>query len=151
MTNIDPKKTGGKIMRKQWLKSLTPQKAWDFFYGDEVERFISDFYVDGYTDITKMCQRFAQDFPGTDLGYFEQSELEYLAALIEQYIREYIEKIGGAYNLKIYTEEELDQMWLEETNDILEAIRSTEFTLKIAKNQHKRNQTLELAKNSREH
>ena len=98
-----------------------------------------------------MCQRFAQDFPGTDLGYFEQSELEYLAALIEQYIRNYIEKIGGAYNLKIYSEEELDEMWLEETNDILEAIRSTEFSLRILKNQHQRNQTLELAKDPHEH
>ena len=29
-------------MRKEWIKSLTPQKAWDFFYGDEVKRFISD-------------------------------------------------------------------------------------------------------------
>ncbi|MGI6588412.1 MAG: hypothetical protein ACOX2N_06540 [Peptococcia bacterium] len=117
-------------MRKQWLKSLTPQKAWDFFYGDEVERFISDFYADGYTDITKMCQRFSQDFPSTELGFFEQGELDYLAALIEQYIREYIEKIGGAYYLKIYSEEELDEMWLNETNELLELIRSAEYSLK---------------------
>ena len=109
-----------------------------FFYGDEVERFISDFYADGYTDIAKMCQRFTQDFPSTDLGFFEQKELDYLATLIEQYIRDYIVKIGGAYNLKIYSEEELDEMWLNETNELLELIRSTEFSLKIAKNQHKR-------------
>ena len=42
-------------------------------------------------------------------------------------------------------------MWLEETNDILEAIRSTEFSLRILKNQHQRNQTLELAKGPHEH
>jgi len=125
-------------MRKQWLKSLTPQKAWDFFYGDEVERFIYDFYVDGYTDIRKMCQRFAMEFPGTDLGYFEQNELEYLASLLEQYIQAYIEKKGGLYNLNIYTEEELDEMWLDETNELLEVIRSAEFKLKIAKNQRKK-------------
>ena len=124
-------------MRKQWIKSLTPQKAWDFFYGDEVERFISDFYVDGYTDIGKMCERFAMDFPGTDLGYFEQSELDYLADLIEQYIYAYIEKKGGLHNLNIYTEEDLDEMWLDETNELLEVIRSAEYTLKIAKNQRK--------------
>jgi hypothetical protein len=124
-------------MRKQWIKSLTPQKAWDFFYGDEVERFISDFYVDGYTNIREMCQRFAIDFPSTDLGYFEQSELEYLANLIEQYIHAYIDKKGGLHNLKIYSEEELDEMWLEETNKLLELMRSTEHTLRIAKNQRR--------------
>ena len=107
----------------QLLKKLTPEQAWDVFVTDanSVEKFISEFLADDRydldaTDYKEMCQIFVKDIPVEYERPFDQKNLDYIAGLLEQHMSNYTEEKGGIFNLKLYTEEELDEMWKAETS-----------------------------------
>jgi hypothetical protein len=104
-----------KMNRKQ-IKHLNPKTAWEYFALYGVEEFVSDFLADTRYDIAKtdykiMCQLYVKDFPWLFNQLFLQEELDHIAGLLEQYIKDYIEDIGGVENLQLLTEEEMDELW----------------------------------------
>lgn len=104
----------------KWTKKLMPQQVWNYYYPDTVDKFISDMEVGGITDITAMCKRFAQDIPWLEKRPINQEDIDQIAKLLEQHIRQHIEKIGGRDKLTKYTKEELEQEWQHEVQITLD-------------------------------
>lgn len=107
----------------KWIKSMTPEQAWNEFVADSVEKFLSDFRSEGYTDIEAACIRYAADVPFIYRRPFRQSQLDHIANLLKQYIDAYLHKKGGIDKIRLYTDEELDLMDELETQELLEFYR----------------------------
>jgi len=108
------------------FKNLTPRQAFYKYSVTTVERpvefFLSNFIQDGYTNLTAMCQTYAREVIESEHGLATTEEIAHLAKLFEQYIRDYVKKIGGVTKLKLYTEEECDAIFEREARATLEAV-----------------------------
>ena len=76
----------------KWIKSMTPEQAWNEFVTDSVEMFLSNFRSEGYTDIEAACIRYAADIPIIYRRPFLQSQLITLC-LLKRYIDAYLHKV----------------------------------------------------------
>lgn len=110
------------------FKNLTPRQAFYKYSVTNVERpvefFLSNFILDGYTDLTAMCKTYAREVIEAEHGLATTEEIAHLAELFEQYIRDYVKKIGGVSKLKLYTEEECDAIFEREAKATLDAVYS---------------------------
>jgi len=101
-------------MRKMF-KNLTPGQAFCKYVGLDVEKpvefFLSNFIYDGYTDLTAMCRRYAAEAVEIEDGLATTEEIAHVAELLEKYIRDYVKKIGGLSKIKLYTEEECNEIF----------------------------------------
>ena len=101
-------------MRKVF-KNLTPVQAFrkyaDVGMEKPVEFFLSNFIHEGYTDLTAMCRKYAPEAIEIEHGLATTEEIAHVAELIEKYIRDYVKKIGGESRIKLYTEEECNEMF----------------------------------------
>jgi hypothetical protein len=108
------------------FKRLTPRQAfYKYAYtGEErpVEFFLSNFIQDGYTDLTAMCKTYAREAVEIEHGLATTEEIAHVAKLLEQYIRDYVKKIGGTSKLKLYSEEECEEIFNREAERMFEAI-----------------------------
>lgn len=105
------------MLRSKWFQTLTPELAWEQYVDMPIERFVSEFHSEGITDVREMCQRFTQDIPGFTNQLFTQKQLDHIAELLKTYINSI-----GYDQLKIYTEEELNEIWNEERDDLIKII-----------------------------
>jgi hypothetical protein len=108
------------------FKNLAARQAF-YKYADTgeerpVEFFLSNFIQDGYTDLTAMCKRYAAEAVECEDGLATIEEIEHVANLLEQYIRDYVRKKGGVNKLKLYTEEECDEIFERDREAMLNAI-----------------------------
>ncbi len=111
------------MISKKVVKGLTPEKAWECFAPPyDVDRFIYEMEYEGYTDITAMCQRYAAEMPGTYECPIDKEVLDHVAKLLEQHIENRIKATGGRDKLKKYTEEELEKIEEQETDELLDMI-----------------------------
>lgn len=116
-------------MNRKLFKHLTPRTAWNYFVPySTVEEFISDFYNDdrynlSATDYKSMCQLFVKDFPVCYEQVFLQEDLDFIADLLEQHIRDYIEKIGGEKNLRLLTEEEMEDIFAADVAELFKSLK----------------------------
>ena len=109
----------------KYIKSLTQENLWQQYVTDSVETFLSNFREDGYelTDIKSMCRKYAEDvFNSFEILYLTE-QVEYMAVRFEQYINDYIEQQGGIENLKLLSKEELEQMWDNECNGLMNILK----------------------------
>ena len=113
----------GEETMAKWITNMTPEQAWHEFVTDTVERFISNFRSEGYTDINAACTRYSQDIPGLYNRPFSQNQLAHITVLLNRYIDSYIDKKGGMDKLRLYTNEELDEMDAIETKEILDLLK----------------------------
>ncbi len=111
---------------KNKLNNLTPREAWAIHgieetsphKDDAVEFFISNFKLEGITDIKDMCERYVKDLPIFYDTLFTQEQLDKIACLLEQYINDYIEGKGGYEKLKLYSEKEINSIDIKQMNDL---------------------------------
>lgn len=92
----------------KWIQKMTPKQAWDEFVAASVELFISNFRMDGYTNIAEACSRYSKDLPTLYYRPFLQVQLDHVAGLLEEYINDYLRMKGGLSALRLYTNAELD-------------------------------------------
>ena len=59
-----------------------------------VELFMSTFYREGFRDIAKACKVHVKGIPSAYQQPFLQRQLDHIAKLLEQYIDDYIAKLG---------------------------------------------------------
>ncbi len=110
------------MVNTKWIKNLTPEQAWNEFVASSVKLFISNFNREGIPDITEACKRYSRDIPWLYNSPFLQNQLDLIAKLLEQYIDDYLEKMGKLERLNLYTEEELIEIDEEEVRDLLEIL-----------------------------
>lgn len=112
-----------KILRAN-IKDLTPRKAWGIYVGFEEEIFISNSMCDRppIRDIREMCMTFARGLPQDEEVLFTVDELKIIGVLLTEHLEGYIKRNGGIDNLRLYTEEELDKMFEEDREIILNAL-----------------------------
>ncbi len=121
------------MAKSNWIQNLTPAQAWDEFVTLSVELFMSTSYREGFTDIAEACEVYVKDIPSAYGRPFLQIQLGHIAKLLEQYIDDYVTKIGGINELKIYTDEEQDELFQESVDDLLQVIekfKNRHYTLK---------------------
>ena len=101
-------------MRKIF-RELTPEAAFSKYAdtGEErpVDFFLTNFIRDGYRDLKAMCKRYAAEAVECEDGLASIEEINHVAILLEQYIRDYVKKIGGVSKIKLYTEEECEEIF----------------------------------------
>ena len=103
---------------KRWFEKLTPALAWQQYVDTPVEMFVSNFYLDGVVEISQMCQIYASELPIIFKGQlFEQWQIERIAELLDTYMTDYIEKRGGIDKLELYSEGELEEIFIKEVNE----------------------------------
>ena len=95
------------MARSNYFKKLTPEQAWEEYVTMPVDLFISYFLSEGITNLSEMSKLHAFDIPNITGQLYSQYELDYVAGLIETYMNDYINEIGGFEKLELYTEEEL--------------------------------------------
>ncbi|NLZ54588.1 MAG: hypothetical protein GX892_15890 [Thermoanaerobacteraceae bacterium] len=76
-----------------------------------VEFFLSNFIHEGYTSLTAMCRKYAPEAIEIEHGLATTEEIAHVAELLEKYIRDYVKIIGGVSKIKLYTEEECNEMF----------------------------------------
>ena len=112
-------------MRKIF-KNLTPKTAFDKYVDTDQERpvefFLTNFILDGYTDLTAMCKTLAEAVEMDD-GLATTEEISHVAKLLEQYIRDYVKKIGGVSKIKLYTREECDAILDQDWDLVMDTIK----------------------------
>ena len=72
--------------------------------------------------ITEMCRIYAKDICNGLSKPYSLEQRNYIAGLLESYIRDYIKKVGGYDKLKLYTREEVEAIEDETTQELLNAI-----------------------------
>ena len=109
----------------KYIKSLTQENLWEQYVTDSVEVFLSNFKGEGYqlTNIKSMCRKYAEDVFNSFEILYSTEQVEYLAARFEQYINDYIVQQGGIENLKLLSKEELEQMWDNECNGLMNILK----------------------------
>ena len=115
------------MVRSGWIQNLTPTQAWDEFVTLSVELFMSTSYREGFTDIAEACEVYVKDIPSASGRPFLQRQLNHIAKLLEQYIYDYVTKIGGLNELEIYTDEEQDELFRESVDDLMQAIEEFKY------------------------
>ena len=105
------------MSRAKWFAKLTPKMAWEQYVSDSVEKFISEFYAEGVTDVAEMCRRYARDIAGSENQLFTLDQLERIAKLLEQYILE-----TGYDESRQYTEEELEKIWEKNMEELFKLL-----------------------------
>ncbi|NMD43513.1 MAG: hypothetical protein GYA86_09445 [Firmicutes bacterium] len=106
-------------MKKNRIYTLTPEEAWDEYVTYSVEMFVSFSYQEGLTNMADACSSYVKDIPKTFERPFPQSQLDHIANLLEKHIVEYVASIGGLSNLRVYTDEELEELWQEEVDELM--------------------------------
>ncbi|NLH59401.1 MAG: hypothetical protein GX461_08345, partial [Clostridiales bacterium] len=112
------------VNNSNFIRGLTPRQAWDIYYIPNVQLFISDFFIDedcdlSKTDYKKMCQLYVADIPEFYEAPFLQEDLDYIAELLEEYIRQYIKRIGGDDKLILLTEQEMDDIFEADVEEVI--------------------------------
>ena len=110
------------MARSNYFKILTPEQAWDEYVTMPVELFISYFLSEGISDLWEMSKLHAFDIVNITGQLYTQDELERVADLIETYMNDYINEIGGFEKLELYTEEELEEIDQEQVDDLMETL-----------------------------
>ena len=120
-------------MRKMF-KNLTPRQAFTKYADVGVERpvefFLTNFILDGYTDLTAMCRRYAAEAILIEDGLATTEEIDHVAELLEKYIRDYVKKIGGVKKLKLYSEKECDKIFDREWRIVSDMLKEYKKLLK---------------------
>ncbi len=113
---------------RKWFKNLTPKIAWDQYVDMSERIFISNFYLDGVYEIKEMCRIYAGEVPDLVSGrvLFTIDDIKLIGDLLEEHLEGYLEKIGGMKNMELYTEEELEEMFQEDTEIILKYLAEME-------------------------
>ena len=106
------------IMATKWFQKLTPKLAWDQYVDMSIELFVSHFIIDGITDVGEMCLLYKQDIPSIFEQLYTQDQLDRIGELLEQYIKE-----KGYDESKLYTAEQLEQIFQEQANEIIAVLR----------------------------
>ena len=109
-------------MARSYFKKLTPEQAWNEYVTMPVELFISYFLSEGISDLSEMSKLNAFDIPNITGQLYTQDQLDHVAGLIEKYIYDYINEIGGFKKLELYTEEELEVIDQEQVDDLMETL-----------------------------
>src|SRR5690554_828042 len=112
------------VNNSNFIRGLTPRQAWDIYSIPNVQLFISDFFIDedcdlSKTDYKKMCQLYVTDIPEFYEAPFLQEDLDYIAELLEEYIRQYIKRIGGDDKLILLTEQEMDDIFEADVEEVM--------------------------------
>jgi hypothetical protein len=112
------------VNNSNFIRGLTPRQAWDIYSIPNVQLFISDFFIDedcdlSKTDYKKMCQLYVADIPEFYEAPFLQEDLDYIAELLEEYIRQYIKRIGGDDKLILLTEQEMDDIFEADVEEVM--------------------------------
>lgn len=100
------------------MPKLTPEQAWEYYVGDSIELFISLFQESGITDVKEMCKLYAKDIPVLFERPYAQDQLDHIAELLEQYVGE-----KGYDKNKLYSKEELDELWDKEVSAIISLVK----------------------------
>ncbi len=117
-------------------KNLTPKRAWEIYVQSEeyiprsVEFFLSNFREDGYTNITRMCKVYAHEIIEASGELATSEYIAEVAVLLEEYILQYIEQIGGKDKLNLYSTEELEVIYKQQDKEILAALRRYQESLR---------------------
>jgi phosphomevalonate kinase len=111
-------------MSPKWYQKLTPTEVWNEYVGNSVELFISFFHIETkpITDIKKMCRRYAKDICISLCKPYTLEQLDHFTELLEKYINDYIDEIGGYDKLKLYTKEEVEAIEDKTNEDLLKTI-----------------------------
>lgn len=112
------------VNNSNFIRGLTPRQAWDIYSIPNIQLFISDFFIDedcdlSKTDYKKMCQLYVADIPEFYEAPFLQEDLDYIAELLEEYIRQYIKRIGGDDKLILLTEQEMDDIFEADVEEVM--------------------------------
>ncbi|MDD3614088.1 MAG: hypothetical protein PHT05_10020, partial [Clostridia bacterium] len=107
-----------------------------------VQLFISDFFIDedcdlSKTDYKKMCQLYVADIPEFYEVPFLQEDLDYIAELLEEYIRQYIKRIGGDDKLILLTEQEMDDIFEADVEEVMLLLGYDRETIRQKRNRRK--------------
>lgn len=102
-------------------RGLTPGKAWFLYVDTEPELFVSNFRPE--TDIKKMCNTYASEIPFVFETLLTVEQIRVLANLFEEYLTEYINRKGGFDKLKLYSEEDLELMFEQDREYILNKLK----------------------------
>ena len=109
-------------MARSYFKKLTPEQAWEEYVTMPVDLFISYFLSEGISDMSEMNKLHAFDIPNITGQLYTQDELDHVAGLIETYMNDYINGIGGFEKLEIYMEEELEEIDQEQVDDLMKTL-----------------------------
>lgn len=106
---------------------LTPEKAWRRYgNGISVEFFITDFFYEGYTDLWEMCKKYILDRINKVDGLVTIEERTHVTKVFYQYIKNYVYRKGGIDQLKLLSQAELDVIWNEDLERLLNDLRQLE-------------------------
>lgn len=109
---------------------ITPQQAWER-YGKSsdvecpVEFLLSEYMVEGITDIPTICFKEAEIVLTLDNKPVSVEDIQYIADLLEEYIMDYINKKGGLDKLRLYNLEELEEIERHQCDVLLEMLGLT--------------------------
>jgi len=70
-----------------------------------------------------MCKRYAVEIVASEVGLVTTGEINHVANLLEQYIRDYVKKLGGVSRLKLYTEKECDEIFEQEAQYVSDLLK----------------------------
>ncbi len=130
------------VNNSNFIRGLTPRQAWDIYSIPNVQLFISDFFIDedcdlSKTDYKKMCQLYVADIPEFYEAPFLQEDLDYIAELLEEYIRQYIKRIGGDDKLILLTEQEMDDIFEADVEEVILLLDYDRETIRQKRNRRK--------------
>jgi hypothetical protein len=130
------------VNNSNFIRGLTPRQAWDIYSIPNVQLFISDFFIDedcdlSKTDYKKMCQLYVADIPEFYEAPFLQEDLDYIAELLEEYIRQYIKRIGGDDKLILLTEQEMDDIFEADVEEVMLLLGYDRETIRQKRNRRK--------------
>lgn len=130
------------VNNSNFIRGLTPRQAWDIYSIPNVQLFISDFFIDedcdlSKTDYKKMCQLYVADIPEFYEVPFLQEDLDYIAELLEEYIRQYIKRIGGDDKLILLTEQEMDDIFEADVEEVMLLLGYDRETIRQKRNRRK--------------
>lgn len=130
------------VNNSNFIRGLTPRQAWDIYSIPNVQLFISDFFIDedcdlSKTDYKKMCQLYVTDIPEFYEAPFLQEDLDYIAELLEEYIRQYIKRIGGDDKLILLTEQEMDDIFEADVEEVMLLLGYDRKTIRQKRNRRK--------------
>lgn len=130
------------VNNSNFIRGLTPRQAWDIYSIPNVQLFISDFFIDedcdlSKTDYKKMCQLYVADILEFYEVPFLQEDLDYIAELLEEYIRQYIKRIGGDDKLILLTEQEMDDIFEADVEEVMLLLGYDRETIRQKRNRRK--------------
>ncbi len=112
-----------KARKARISKNITPKQAWEKYVGTSEKMFLSNFISEGFADVEEMCKFYSRELPMVsdfDGILFSQKQIEQIQNLITKHIQQYIEKQGGLNNITLYTDDELNNMEVEDHEMIMD-------------------------------